>query len=277
MFKYIFSAFLLLLLLSSFVVREEAMAPPILDECSIENTSFLAGEKLVFKAYYNWQFIWIPAGESEFSVKETKTDYEIKIVAKTYSTYDDFFRVRDYFYSKIDKQTMFPKNFVRIVQEGNYVKYDSVSFDQVNRKAYSYNGKSRHVAVRKVENFDQCMHDLVSIFYYLRNLKVDNYKKGTILPMKLFIDEQTYAIKVRYEGKEAKKNIKELGTFNTVKVVPDLLVGEVFKEGDKMKIWVTDDENKIPLIVESPLKIGSAKVILKSYSGLRHPLTAKVK
>ena len=43
-----------------------------------------------------------------------------------------------------------------------------------------------------------------------------------------------------------------------------------------MKIWVSDDANKLPLLIESPLKIGSAKAVLKSYKGLRHKLSSKL-
>ena len=28
-------------------------------DCVIENTAFKGGEKMVYKAYYNWQFVWI--------------------------------------------------------------------------------------------------------------------------------------------------------------------------------------------------------------------------
>ena len=272
-----YKRFLLLLFIvfifSAFVNKSE----PVYDDCTIENTCFTSGEKLVYKAYYNWKFIWIPAGEAEFYVKENKFDYEVKVIGKTYESYDNFFKVRDYFYSKIDKKTMFPKNFVRIIEEGDYRKFDSISFNQESRKAYSYNGKTRHSAVKKEVNFDRCMHDLLSVLYFMRNIKVENYKKGEFIPTKVFFDNETYPIKVKYEGKEGKKNIKELGTFNTIKVIPDLVVGNVFKEGDKMKIWVSDDANKLPLLIESPLKIGSAKAVLKSHSGLRHSLSSKVK
>lgn len=272
MFRKFFLSSLLALILMSF-----AKIRPLNDECTIENTSFTSGERLVYKAYYNWKFIWIPAGEAEFTVKENRYDYEIKVVGKTYDSYDDFFRVRDYFYSKIDKRTLYPRNFVRIIEEGDYRKFDSISFDQTQRKAYSFNGKSRKSAVKKEVNFDECMHDLLSVLYFMRNVKVDTYKKGQYIPTKVFFDNDSYPIKVKYEGKEAKKSIKELGTFNTLKVVPDLVVGEVFKDGDKMKVWVSDDLNKIPLLIESPLKIGSAKAVLKSYSGIRHELKSKIK
>jgi hypothetical protein len=121
------------------------------------------------------------------------------------------------------------------------------------------------------------MHDLLSVLYFLRNVNVEGFKKGDFIPTQVLLDSGTYPIKVRYQGKEAKKTIKELGTFKTIKVIPDLVVGEVFKEGNKMQVWVSDDANKVPLFIESPLKIGSAKVVLKSYTGLRNPFTSKIK
>ena len=64
---------------------------------------------------------------------------------------------------------------------------------------------------------------------------------------------------------------------NTVKVIPDLVTGNVFKDGNRMHVWVTDDANKLPLLIESPLSIGSAKAVLKSYSGLRYKMTEQRK
>jgi hypothetical protein len=245
--------------------------------CNLENTSFQAGEKLVYKAYYNWKFVWIPAGEAIFHIRETPGHYEIVVTGNTYPSYDYFFRVRDYFYSKIDKKTLLPKNFVRIVEEGDYRKFDSLVFDHTFKKAYSFNGKNRKSAVKKEIPFDYCIHDLLSVLYFMRNVNVDAHRIGDHIPVKMLFDEKIYPIKVRYTGKEPKVEIKDLGTYNTLTVVPDLITGNVFKDGNKMKVWVTDDQNKIPLLIESPLKVGTAKAVLQSYQGQRHTMTSKVK
>ena len=121
------------------------------------------------------------------------------------------------------------------------------------------------------------MHDLVSILYSMRNTPVENYQKGDVIPTKVFFDREIFPIKVKYNGKEKKKSIKDLGVYNTVKISPDLVSGNVFSEGARMDIWVTDDGNKIPLLIESPLKIGYGKAYLKSYTGLRHPVSSKIK
>ncbi|MEY3419896.1 MAG: hypothetical protein RIR48_176 [Bacteroidota bacterium] len=157
------------------------------DHCYIHNTTVSNGEKLVFKAYYNWKFIWIPAGEAEFLFSETDDTYVITVTGKTYKSYDAFFKVRDFFQSEIDKNTMYPRRFVRIVEEGNYRRFDSLVFDQVRKKAVSFNGTNRATAVRKNISLQDCTHDLLSVFYFLRNIDVSKYHPGQMIPTKILL------------------------------------------------------------------------------------------
>lgn len=225
---------------------------------------------MVYIAYYNWEFVWIPAGEAEFTFLDKGDNYHITVTGNSYKSYDVFFKVRDYFHSVIDKRTMYPRTFVRIVEEGKYHRFDSLSFDQHKLTATSFNGTTRETAVRREVPLQECTHDLLSVMYFLRNINIMQYKPGEMVPTKILFDETIYPIKVRYEGKYDNFEIKDLGTFNTIKVIPDLVTGNVFKDGNRMHIWVSNDRNKIPLLIESPLAVGSAKAVLKSYSGLRH-------
>ena len=69
----------------------------------------------------------------------------------------------------------------------------------------------------------------------------------------------------------------ESGEFNCIKFHPLLVEGTIFKSGTDMTVWVTDDKNKIPLQVETPIIVGTIKAKLKSFSGLRNPITSKIK
>ncbi len=246
-------------------------------ECDLSNGAFKGGEHLVYKAYYNWEFVWVSAGEADFKIVEYADTYDVKVYAKTYKSYDPFFRVRDYFHSVIDKKTLFPKYFTRIVEEGNYRKFDSLVFNTNQLSAVSYNGRTKATAVKKYIPVQQCTHDLLSVLYFMRNIDINAYKVGENVPTRILFDENVYPIKVRYEGKTKNHHIKDVGTFNTIKVIPDLVTGNVFKDGNRMHVWVTDDANKMPLLIESPLAVGTAKALLKSYGGLRNKCTSKVK
>ena len=246
------------------------------DRCIAVNDTFIDGETLVYKIYYNWKLVWIPAGEVKFSVKEGKDTYEYIAYGKTYSSYDNFFKVRDYYYSKVDKETLYPVNFVRNIEEGKYTRYDSIVFNQDLKQATSYWGNNKDNARPFEFELEDCMQDMLSILYYVRNQPVDGYTKGDEIPINVFFDKETYPLRVEYAGRDENKKIKNLGKFNTLKFIPEVVAGYVFDKETKMKLWVSDDQNKIPLLIESPVSIGSIKAVLKRYDNLKYPLNSQI-
>ena len=47
-----------------------------------------------------------------------------------------------------------------------------------------------------------------------------------------------------------------------------LVEGTIFKGGEDMTIWVTDDGNRVPIMVEAKILIGSVKAIITGAEGL---------
>ena len=243
------------------------------DACIISNVAFQPNERLVYNLYYNCKLIWIPTGEVIFTIKDSKTYYEIKATGKTYRACENNFKVNDYFGSKVDKKSLFPSNIVRIVEEGNYKLYNSISFDQSRNTALSFQGKSKNKTKIQLHHLDQCMQDKVSNFNIMRNISTDVLKKGDHSGVKMFFDIEMFPINVSFIDKK-KKNLKSLGIFYTLKFVPDVVEGNVFKKGDHMTLWVCDDKNHFPLMIEYPVSFGSIKAVLLSQTRLKHPLDA---
>ncbi len=271
---WIFAIFLPFLLALS--PRINPYSSPAIEPCSTDNDVFEVGEELVYKVYYNWNFVWLSAGEVVFRVYDGDKDYHLSARGRTYSSYEWFFKVRDNYDSYINKETLLPRLSIRDIQEGNYERYDKVTFDQGNKRAVSHKGRNRQEATPENFNLDGCMHDILSIMYYLRNVEVSSLRTGQEVPVKIFFDRETYPLKVKYLGPEDGTKVKGMGRYNTYKFSPQLIAGEVFKEGDEMSIFVSRDNNKIPILIESPVSVGSVKVVLKSYKGLKYDFTAKV-
>lgn len=244
--------------------------------CSINNTAFKDGEILTYKVYYNWNFVWIAAGEVTFKVTDQGDKYYVNAKGKTYESYDWFFKVRDEFKVWIDKETMLPRTSVRKVQEGGYQLYDMMKYDFDKMEIRSYRGKTKETSRKLVYDIDNCMHDVLSILYYVRNKDYAKMKKGTDIPVRIFLDKEKYNLAATYKGKET-KYIRDLGKFKTLKLMPEVISGEVFTDTSGMTIWASDDKNRIPLQIESPLSVGSAKAILKSYKNVRYSMSSKVK
>jgi hypothetical protein len=85
----------------------------------------------------------------------------------------------------------------------------------------------------------------------------------------MFFDENNYDFKLRYLGKEIIKT--KFGKVATVKFRPLVQAGRVFKEDESLTVWVSDDQNKIPLRIKASLAVGSLRADLDAYKGLANP------
>ena len=247
----------------------------VIEPCFMENKTFQGGEEITYKLYYNLGIMWLSAGEVTFKVNDMGSQYHVAVAGRTYKSYEWFFKVRDYYDTYIDKNSLLPKTAIRNVREGKYRLYDEITFDQENKKASSLRGKTKDVATKKNYNLGECMHDMLSVIYYSRNIDFESYKEGEEFPVKIFMDKEVWPLNVKYKGKQSRKKVKGKGKFNTIKFSPQVVSGRVFKEGEKMMVYVSDDKNRIPLLIESPVSVGSVKAVLKNYKGLKYNMTAK--
>lgn len=237
--------------------------------CGIKNTAFQSGEQVTMRVYYSTLGIYAAAGEANFTVNLTrfngKPAYHCVGTGKTYSFFDNFYRVRDRYESYIDTATMLPMKFIRNVDEGGYKFYNNVTFNQQAQNAVSTNG---------VFKTTPCIQDVISAVYYARNIDFNKYKKGDKIPFDMFLDDEIYNMYMRYEGKETVKT--RYGRFRAIKFKPLLIKGNIFEGGEKMTVWVSDDDNRLLLRAESPIAVGSIKVDMMGYRNLRHPLKSLI-
>ena len=43
-----------------------------------------------------------------------------------------------------------------------------------------------------------------------------------------------------------------------------------------MTVWITDDENKVPVLIEAKILVGSIKAIINEMEGIRHESDAEI-
>lgn len=235
--------------------------------CGIRNRSFQSGENITYTVFYSVVGVYINAGTATFSTNlermNNKPVYHVVGTGNSNSKYDWIFKVRDRYESYIDTSTLQPLKFIRNVDEGGYKKYENITFNQQANTAITTDG------VYKVPN---CIQDVLSAIYYARNINFESYKPGDKIPFDMFLDNEVYHLYIRYLGKETVKT--KYGKFRAIKFKPLLVKGTMFEGGEKMTVWVSDDANHIPLRIESPISVGSVKVDMMQYRGLRHPLTS---
>ncbi len=239
------------------------------DFCGVRNFSFQDGEYISFTIFYSVIGIYVNAGSANFTTSleklNNKAVYHVVGVGSSNPNYDWIFKVRDRYESFFDTGHLQPMKFIRNVDEGGYKTLENITFNQETNNAVTDKGTF------KVPN---CVQDVISSIYYARNIDFNKLKPDDRIPFNMFLDNQVYNLYIRYIGKEEIKT--KYGRFHAIKIAPLLVKGTIFSGGEKMTVWVSDDENHIPLRIESPITVGSVKVDMMQYKNLRYPLSSLI-
>lgn len=226
-------------------------------------TPYKSGEWLRYKMSYSG-FLRAGTATLELTEKEYngKTVFYTKGKGWTSGMIKWFFEVDDLYESYFDKDKVKPYLFKRKIDEGGYKKHRITSFNYDSKKAYVQDfteQKDTSVAFTNVQ-------DMLSSFYFLRNIETKNLKKGDEVKLDIFMDSQVYPFKLRFLGTEVLKT--NFGKVNTLLFRPLVQSGRIFKEEESVTLWVTDDENKIPIKIAASLRVGSLIAELEAYKGL---------
>ena len=242
-------------------------------QCRIDSKAFAPGEKITYHAFYNWGFIWLNAGIVEFTVTskmyENRNVYHLYSYGSSYKTYDWIFKLREKYQAYIDPETFRPLWYERDVYEGGYTAFEDYKFDYENNLIHTYVKKGKRPEKTDTLPITPCLFDILSAVYYFRSVDFSKNKIGDRIPIHMILDSQSYNLSMRYLGKEEVKT-RDKKKYSCIKFAIQLVEGTVFKGDEDAIIWVTDDANKIPVIVEAQILVGSVKAILSDATGLKH-------
>lgn len=254
----------------------ESEISPVSETCNLVNTAFQSGEELVYKVYYNWNFVWLPAGEVILRAQKDNGLYKLRAYGRTYKTYEWFYKLRYDYECEIDTSTLLPKKVYRRINEKKYSRYDEIHFNQQRQRIVSHRGRTKDQTRRRTYHLKPCTHDLLSLIYFARNMDMNDIEKGREETFNIFYGKKTWRLKAQYESRDSTKRIKKLGQFDTLHFTSEVMEGKVFKKGSRMQIWISNDANRIPLLIEAPLSAGAVKVVLKDYQCLRNEFNSKL-
>lgn len=269
------SVLILMVLFTFNDIQGQVMKPELVSLDTMETvplrdlgqTSFAAGEKLKYRLHYGF----VDAGEAIITIDETsrlangREMFHIVGKGRTVGAFNLFYKVRDRYETYIDKKGIFPWYFVRRINEGGYKKSQDYEFHQDKLSVYNGAGKTFKTPAG--------VQDMLSAFYYARTLDFSKVKKGDVISVETFMDDELFTLNVKYLGKETKK--LRAGKFKCLKFVPVVQEGRIFKSSDDMTVWITDDENHIPILIKAKILVGSIKMEMVEYEGLANPI-AKV-
>jgi len=246
--------------------------------CKVDNKNFVAGETVHYQLYYNLGFVWIPAGTCEFKVRNAYWDkkpvYQLMLSGRTQKSFDSFFKVRDTLVSYVHRDHIVPYKAFKYTHEDRWEGIDEFTYRQdSNGFRITTRLKRKHLWKEPVESrTNMCGFDMVTSMYRLRCLSDERlYVKGKRSEIPVRLDDDEYNIYITYLGKQRVK-LYGGGYYTAHAFALSMIEGQVFKRGDVLKMWVSDDGNKIPLLVESPIRVGNVKAIFRGAENTLNPI-----
>ncbi|MBL4624410.1 MAG: DUF3108 domain-containing protein [Flavobacteriales bacterium] len=225
-----------------------------------EKAPFQKGEKLDYKLAYGL----LGGGTAIIEVRDEKRKLDGKNLlhivgsGKSSSFWDTFYKVRDRYETYVEEDTFHPRLFLRDVDEGGYQFKQDYKFYPDKKIVKTQEDKEFEVPIN--------VQDMMSAFFYARTFDFSNMKKGDIVTVQSFVDDEIFPLSIKFLGIEVIK--VKAGKYNCMKFAPLVQQGRIFKTEDDLTVWISNDANKIPVKAEAKILIGSVTMELTQTSGL---------
>lgn len=205
---------------------------------------------------------------------DSKPAFKVSAYARVKGMFGWFYKLDDYYDSWLSKKDLRTIKATSELTEGKNYRYSgSFDYDWERMTVVSRyrNHKNPTPTIKRMELKEDAM-DAVSLLYNLRGKDIGSYRPGEINDLNLVLDDTIKVIRYKYFGRET-VNVMGLGDVKTLKFSCQLVTsdGQTFQEGTELFVWISDDPNKIPVYIELPLKVGSARVRLGEYKNLKYP------
>ncbi len=236
----------LFLFLIGITFAEENSKETIFSWRKIENKSFTIGEKLLFAI--KWGII--PAGHATLEIPEVieinqRQAYRIVSHAWSNSLFDIFYKVRDRNESWLDVESLCSLGYEKHLREGGYIKDEKALFDQEKSIAL-IEGESTQIPISSF------VHDVLSGLYFMRT---QDLKLGETYSIDVNSDRKNWPLVVKVLNR---KEIKvSSGKFDCWLIEPFLREEGIFQHRGRILIWLTADEKKMPVLLQTKIPLGS--------------------
>lgn len=221
--------------------------------------SFNIPERLI----YNLTWSGLKAGEATLEIKNDGDHLLIVSTARSAKWVSVFYMVDDRVESRLLKGNHnsplgHSVNYRLKIREGRHRKNKEVVFDAANSKAIYIDYLNNE---KKEMDVSFPIFDPLSSFYYLRGL---NLEVGKPVYVTIYDSKKVWDVEVQVLRKERVE--VPAGEFDTIVIKPLMKSEGIFYRKGDIYIWLTDDEKRIPVKLQTKVKIGSINANLSGGS-----------
>ncbi len=204
--------------------------------------------------------------------------YKIGAIAKTKPFYNMFFKLEDIYTTWIEKSTLRPLKATSVLKEGDYRARGRFDFDWNQGKVTTV-GENLTRKDKRTKQMDlgPCSYDAIALFFNMRQIDTRNLVPNKPIELSLVLEDTVRTITFKFLERD-KYDLDDIGEFNTLKFSCRFVssTDQSFKDGDEFYVWISDDLNKIPVYIESPIRVGKVSVALETWANLKHPFSSLI-
>lgn len=248
-----------------FTKRYLIFALAIIGSLTIIRANEFNDETLKYKVMFKWGLINKHAGDVVIDLKNDNGYYHSQLAARSASWADKFYRVRDTLRCQVQIDGFKPMRYEKIAHEDKDFKHDVVTYSRNGDTIWGHctryetrNGKVRKDEQRTLEALGTTV-DMLSVFYYMRNLPFQDWQPNHKLSMNIFSGKRKELLTFRYQGIEKVKC--DDVTYNTYKITFIFTSNDGSKTSEDMYAWI-DTATRVPIKLEGKLPVGSVKCFL---------------
>lgn len=243
----------------------------------ITKEAFGHGESLQYTVSYHWGFIWIDAGTVDFRAHKGPTDsksfWHFKSTGASLRRYDWLFRVRDTFEVFTTANPFKPSQFRRNTFEGSKHTFNLYRFDHAKQQVYLITMENKKQQFFDTLRLETSITDVLTATYLTRSLDFSQLSIADTLVIPILMDRKITKMPIVFLGIE-ERTTPSGKRFSCLKFSASPAEGTIFLANEPILVWVTDDDNRVPVLIEAKILVGSIQVHLTGYEKLAHPLKA---
>lgn len=218
---------------------------------------FRVGEEVVHNVHY----FKVSAGELALKVEpfvevNGRKAYSFATEIRSSRVFSTFYSIDDRVVTLVDYDQMVPRAFTMHVKESGQLRQARSFFDFEKMKATYWEKKVTQKSGEEEKKLEwdilEYSQNVFSIVFYMRAFK---WEIGKTYSFRVAHDGENLVFKGTALRKE--KLDTDIGELPAIVVKPEIMVKGIFKPVGDIYIWLSDDERKYVLRIESSIKIGT--------------------
>jgi hypothetical protein len=215
---------------------------------------------------YEISYGFISAGNARMLVRKTKNENELEIITRAWhNSFFNLLTVDDTVKSTVSADSLLPKVFNQKISEGSYRRNVLATYNFGTKTAgikdTAFSKSTLKHAIDTVLTLDGDERCILSAFYMARTFKLE---PGDTAYFNAISGKKKYKLKVICHKREVISTA--FGKRNCLVIEPVIQGDGLFKAKGKLTIWLTDDEERLPVLMKSEIAIGSIKASLTGFS-----------